>query len=109
MNSLSDAVGFELRNTPVRITTVNPGYTRTEAPARVGFDERTVPRNLWMDPEDLVERALDAAFRGKRVLNPGWPNRFGAFVGRHVPRALGLPFVARYANPRRRALSAADA
>jgi len=101
VTSLGEAVNHELRGTGVHLTTVCPGYTRTESPTRLGFHEGNVPRALWIDPEDLVERALRAASTGASVYTPGLFNRFGAQIGHHLPRWIVLRWVARFFNPNR--------
>jgi short-subunit dehydrogenase len=102
VNSLSEAVDFELRDTRVRITVVCPGYTRTDSPKRLGFTEDNVPRMLWKNPEDVVDLALRAAARGKRVVYPGLLNRFGALIGQYLPRPIVLRFVDNNFDPARR-------
>ena len=101
VNSLGETVNHELRGTGVHITTVCPGYTRTESPTRLGFNEGNVPRMLWMNPDDLVEQALKAAARGTSIYTPRLLNRFGAQVGHHLPRWIVLRWVERFFNPNR--------
>jgi short-subunit dehydrogenase len=101
VNSLSEAVAFELRDTPVGITVVCPGYTRTESPARLGFTEDNVPRVLWKDPERVVEVALRAAIRRRRIVQPGVLERLGKFIGYYAPRRVVLRFVHDNFDPNR--------
>ena len=101
VNSLSEAVAYELRDTPVRVTVICPGYTRTEAPPRLGFTEDNVPRLLWKDPERVVDVALRAAVRGKRIVQPGIVERFGKVFGYYLPRSFVLRFVDRNFDPSR--------
>jgi uncharacterized protein len=101
VNSLGETVNFELRGTGVHVTTVCPGYTRTESPTRLGFHEGNVPRMLWMDPKDLVEQALKAAARGTSIYTPRLLNRFGTQVGHHLPRWIVLRWVEHFFNPNR--------
>jgi len=93
VNSLSEAVAFELRKTPVRVTVICPGYTRTESPARLGFTEDNVPRIMWKDPERVVDRALRGAVRGRRMVQPGVLERLGKVIGYYLPRRVVLGFV----------------
>lgn len=88
VNNFSQAVDFELRGSAVGITVVCPGFTRTDAPARIGFTEANVPRWLWSDPEQVVAEALDAAARERFLCSPTWVNKVNARVGRHFPRAM---------------------
>jgi len=100
VTSLSEAVNHELRGTGVHITTVCPGYTRTESPTRLGFNESNVPRLLWMGAEDLAARTLRRAARGTSVYTPGLINRLGAQIGHHLPRWIVLRWVGYFFRPR---------
>ena len=100
VNSFSQAVDRELAGTGVGITAVCPGFTRTEAPARIGFDETTVPSFLWADPDDVVDAALRAAAAGRPVSVPTAVDRASAFVLRHLPPSFVAGVAARMALPR---------
>ena len=88
VNSFSQAVGFELERSGVDITTVCPGFTRTDGPKRNGFSEKNVPSWWWTDPEVVVREALDGALRGKAVVSPTWVNKVNARLGSHFPTAM---------------------
>ncbi len=88
VNSFSEAVDFEMRGSGVAITTVCPGFTRTEAPLRIGFSTRNIPSWWWSEPEEVVLRALPAAARGKPIVSPKIVNRLNALVGRRFPRTM---------------------
>lgn len=88
VNSFSRAVGFELEKSGVRITTVCPGFTRTDGPSRNGFTEENIPSWWWTDPEVVVRDALVGAMRGKAVVSPTWVNKVNARFGAHFPEAM---------------------
>jgi short-subunit dehydrogenase len=102
VNSLSEAVAYELRGSGVGVTVVCPGYTRTEGPTRLGFNEKNVPKALWKSPERVVDVALRGAARGKRVVQTGWLERLGRTIGYYLPRPVVLRFVDRNFDPHRR-------
>ncbi len=104
VNSFSQAVDFELRGSGVRITTVCPGFTRTDGPTRNGFTEENIPSWWWTDPEVVVRDALAGAARGKRVVSPTFVNKFNARFGTHFPNAM-LRFSGNFRPLRKRALS----
>jgi short-subunit dehydrogenase len=82
------------------VTATCPGFTRTEAPARLGFKEGNIPRALWMNPEEVVDSALRAAARGKAVSTPGLLNQIGAaLIGYYFPRWIVLRFGERFGTP----------
>ena len=100
VNSFSEAVAEELEGTGVAITVVCPGFTRTDAPARIGFTEDNIPKRLWADPEDVVKAALDGARRGRTVVIPTRLDRIGALFLRHLPRRVVTNIAARTAVPK---------
>lgn len=97
VNSLTEAVNHELRGGGVAVTATCPGFTRTDAPKRLGFKEGQIPKSLWLDPEEVVESALAAARRGRSLSSPGLANQLGALVGYYLPRPIVLRLAARYA------------
>jgi uncharacterized protein len=95
VNSLSEALDYELRDKGVRLTAVCPGFTRTGAQSRLGMNVDWVPEALWMDPQDVAVAALRAAARGRTVSSLSGVGRLNAFLGRNLPRRVWLPRVAR--------------
>jgi uncharacterized protein len=95
VNSLGEALDFELRRFGVRVTTVCPGFTPTGAQARLGLNVDWVPSPFVTSRERVVRTALRAAARGQTVCSPGTANAIVAFLGRHLPHRLWLPGVAR--------------
>lgn len=95
VNSLTEALSYELRRTQVRVTAICPGFTRTGAQARLGLRTEIIPDRFWKQPHDVAHVALRAAARGKTVANVGFGNALVAFLGRRLPRRLWLPSVAR--------------
>jgi short-subunit dehydrogenase len=86
----SEALAQELVATGVRVLAVCPG------PVATGFFADKKPdltRNQMDDPKVIVEEALRALDRGKRVLVPGKLSvRLTAFSARLFPRALVAQF-----------------
>jgi short-subunit dehydrogenase len=77
----------EYRSRGVTVTTLCPGFTKTEFHQRMGVRRGT--GFLWLEPEFVVERALADFDRGRAVSIPG--RQYRAIVGatRLVPsRAL---------------------
>lgn len=95
VNSLSEALNFELRGTGVRVTAVCPGFTRTGAQERLGLRSEHVPRVLWMAPVEVARSALRAAARGQSVSSLNLVGALNALAGRHLPRRVLVPRVAR--------------
>ena len=95
VNSLSEALDYELRRDGVRVTAVCPGFTRTNAQRRLGMNVDHVPGILWMEPREVAVAALGAAARGRRVSSLSKSGALNAFVGRYLPHRLWLPRIAR--------------
>ena len=95
VNSLSEALAYELRASGVQITAVCPGFTRTGAQQRIGLNVSRVPRALWMEPEQVAAAALRAAQRRRTMSSLSTIGMLNAFFGRHLPRRLLLPPLAR--------------
>ena len=74
VTAFSQALASDLEGTGVGCTLVIPGLTHTEFHRANGIAE-TAPRPLWMRPEDVAAKALDAAASGRRLVIPGRVNR----------------------------------
>jgi short-subunit dehydrogenase len=95
VNSLSEALDYELRERGVRVTAVCPGFTHTGAQRRLGMNVEWVPRALWTEPGEVAVRSLRAAARSHSVSSLTRIGKLNAFMGRHLPHRLLLPRVAR--------------
>jgi short-subunit dehydrogenase len=95
VHSFSEALSEELAPIGIRVMAVCPGPVPTEFQARAGTHEKLHP--LMTREADSVARCIYSAFgRGKRLLVPGFPNKFVTAVPRFMPRGLLLKLV--YAN-----------
>lgn len=87
VHSFSQAVSYELRDTPVRMTVVSPGPTRTEF-----HDVSSQGRDNWyiqmqlMSSEKVTRTAIRALFQGKPGVVPGWINKTAAWFAQRLPR-----------------------
>jgi uncharacterized protein len=95
VNSLSEALDYELRDRGVRVTAVCPGFTHTGAQRRLGMNVEWVPEVLWSEPAEVAFAALRAAARGRPVSSLTKIGALQAFLGRHLPHRIWLPRVAR--------------
>jgi uncharacterized protein len=78
----------ELSDTDVCATAVCPGFVRTEFHARAAMDISQVPRQLWLDAEDVVGNALRDADKGRVLSIPGRQYQALAPMLRVSPRSL---------------------
>lgn len=93
-----EAVHEELAGTGVTLTTVLPGFTRTEFQARAGIDGRQIPRVAWQSAADCAAAALAATRAGKAWCVPGTLNKVAAAVAGPVPRGLRRKLASRFAR-----------
>ena len=97
VQSFSEAVHAELRGNGVSVTTLSPGFTRTEFGKRANAaqQESALPDALFMDADEVAYAGVEAMLAGRRTVTPGLHNRASAFGGRVVPRSLLFPLFKR--------------
>jgi len=55
VNSFTEAIAEELRDSGVRIQALCPGFTRTEFQSRAGIDVSSLPSFVWMSADAVVD------------------------------------------------------
>ena len=97
--SYTQALRQELRGTGVTAATLCPGPVRTGFGEAMGIPDevaqKSLPRFLWKEADEVAKIAIDGFARGKSVILPGAPNRISAAIYHHFPRRLLLPLIAR--------------
>ena len=92
VNSFSDGLRMELRDTGISVTTVLPGPVETEfgqvASRRTGEPEWTTPDQLNLPASDVVRAALLAVVADKARVIPGW--HVALLMGIAVALPLGI-------------------
>ncbi|MGC5628279.1 SDR family NAD(P)-dependent oxidoreductase [Georgenia sp. Z1344] len=86
-NSWAESLATELEGTGVTVTCVMPGWVRTEFHQRAGMSTGKIPDALWLDPDQVVVEALDAAERGDYRVVPSWRYKIIAFAAEKGPKA----------------------
>jgi len=71
LNSFTEALYEELRDTGVRVQALSPGFTRTEFQRHAGMDTAILPGFTLMTPEAVVDESLAALESGTLVCIPG--------------------------------------
>jgi short-subunit dehydrogenase len=84
----SESLAVELAGTGVRVTTLMPGWVRTEFHQRAGIRTGSIPEVLWLDADRVVSDCLRDAARGRQRSVPS--KRYAAlvFLAGHAPRPL---------------------
>src|SRR5215216_7063631 len=95
VHSFSEAIHSEMTGTGVSVTSLCPGFTRTEFPenAEAAEAEDSIPDFLFMEAPDVARAGIDAMVAGRRSAIPGLANRASMLGGRFVPRSVLLPIV----------------
>ena len=96
--SFSHGLRAENRGSGVEVMCVCPGWTHTEFQERSGYTADGVPELLWLDADQVVERALADLDRRRAVSIPGPSNRVAAVLTRFAPGSLAA-FVALRLDP----------
>lgn len=94
VRNLSEAAGYELRESGVTVLAVCPGAVATEFFATAGQDE--VPwlvRSTISTPDAVARTGLAALFRGRRVIVPGFLNALSVWMTRFGSRRFVLQIV----------------
>lgn len=88
LNSFTEALREELRDTGVRIQVLCPGFTRTEFQKHAGMDTSNLPDFTLMTPEAVVDESLAALEAGTLVCVPGLYYRSLLAASSVLPRSL---------------------
>ncbi len=78
LNRFSEILQLELHDTKVKIQAVCPGYTRTEifnGKYLKDFDVSSIPEEMWMSVDEVVELSLNACQNKEVVFIPGDANQ----------------------------------
>jgi short-subunit dehydrogenase len=84
----TEGLAVQLRGTGVTAIAVCPGFTRTEFHERADMDMSGVPPRLWLSPQDVVDRALADARRGRTVSVAGRQYQVLSLLAQYAPRPL---------------------
>ncbi|MGW1770822.1 SDR family NAD(P)-dependent oxidoreductase [Streptomyces sp. NPDC002104] len=99
ITAFSESLRVDMAPYGVRVLAVVPGFTRTEFQERAGMDVSALSEAVWLEPGDVVARALKDLARRRPVSITGRRYQAYALAARHLPRG----FVARKMARTRRA------
>lgn len=86
--SFGEAVAREFKPHGVTVTTVYPGFTRTEFMDVAGMKLEGRINKQGMTAAQVAQMAVRALFKGKATCIPGWSNFFMAILTKLTPRCL---------------------
>ncbi|MBI5962625.1 MAG: SDR family NAD(P)-dependent oxidoreductase, partial [Chloroflexi bacterium] len=99
LNSFTQALSYELKNTGIKVQALVPGFTYSDFHKRPDYSKlntyASVPKILWMTSEDVAKISLRALEKNKLYCIPGGLNKIIVFAGRSGLAALGSTVMAR--------------
>jgi short-subunit dehydrogenase len=91
---MSESLHTQMAPTNVKVSSLNPGFTRTEFHQRAGMKMGAIPNFMWLDVDFLVKKAWSDAVKGKAISIPGWQYKvlraIIAIAPRRVVRKMGM-------------------
>jgi short-subunit dehydrogenase len=69
---MSESLHTQMLPTNVKVSSLNPGFVRTEFHQRAGMKMGAIPDFMWLDGDFLVKKAWEDARKGKAISIPGW-------------------------------------
>lgn len=85
---LSESLHTELAATNVKVSSLCPGFTRTEFHQRGRMSMKGLPNFMWLNSDKLVAQAWSDALKGEAVSIPGWQYKLLVFVVQTLPRSV---------------------
>ncbi len=102
MISFTEGLSLELmvRQSPVKVQALCPGFTLSEFHDVVGMDRSAIPSSLWMPADFVVEDSLRAFDKGQVICIPGWRYKLIAKGMKLVPRSFAASMAMRFRKPK---------
>jgi short-subunit dehydrogenase len=88
VNSFSEWAHHEYRDRGVTVTSLCPGFTRTEFHERMGVSQGSAPDFMWLDADTLVATALKDHEKGKAFSIPSAQYKAIATAARVIPSSV---------------------
>src|SRR5580698_5208483 len=106
INAFTQGLAMELgvRNSPVKVQALCPGFTLSEFHDVMPMDRSRIPRSLWLTADCVVEESLRAFDRGQVFVIPNWRYkavvRFMKMTPESWMRRVSIAMARRYKRPR---------
>ena len=91
---MSESLHTQMLPTNLKVSSLNPGFVRTEFHQRAGMKMGAIPNFMWLDGDFLVKAAWSDALKGKAISIPGWQYKvlrtIIALAPRRTVRKMGM-------------------
>jgi len=84
---LSESLNTELKSTGVKVSSLCPGFTRTEFHQRGRMKMNGLPNFMWLNADKLVAKSWSDAQANKPVSIPGWQYKLLVAIISIAPRS----------------------
>lgn len=98
VTSLTEAVHEELAPFGVHVTTLCPGYTRTEFHERADWDTNGMPGFIWSQATDVARAGVDGLLANRGVVVPGAHWKGLAAISQVSPTVLSRKIAGQFAR-----------
>lgn len=101
VHTYSESLSLELAGSGVQVTSLLPGWVRTEFHERAGIRTSSIPSALWLDADRVVSDCLADVERGRIRSVPTKRFKALAWLAEHAPRPAVRQVTARLVKGRR--------
>ena len=101
VNSFSEALHHELKDTGVTVTLSCPGPVLTEFAKVANIENEKMFQRNAMSAAVVARQAYEAMMRGTRRITHGATNKIGSQLSKLIPRSAAIKIVARLNSPKR--------
>ena len=102
VNSFSEALHYELKDTGVTVTLSCPGPVLTEFAEVANVENKKLFEMNAMSAEVVARQAYRAMMRGTRRITHGGRNKLGYHISKLIPRSAVIKIVARFNSSKRK-------